>query len=484
LVNLKSNATAQKNQKYSDDEATLIHEATLKILSQAGVGFESERALDIFRRHGFQVDGSKVIIAENRVSDALNQTPNRFTLHARNPDHSIDISRDTLSIAPTGGAPFINQIDGSIRSATMADFELCCQLVQTSKVLNLGGYLMVQPSDIEIATGHLDMLATYFKHCDKPIIGASNSGLAAKQSLEMAALIFDGHDQLKKQPAMIMVVDAISPLRFSAEQADVIIEMASFHQPLVISTMVMAGSTGPVSLAGVAALQNAEILAGIVLAQLVSPGNPVVYGSTSAPMDMKTTISAVGAYETAMLSELTCKMAQFYQLPGRSGGSLTDAHAVDSQALAEGTLLLATVVQSGVNFIFQGCGQMASYSSMSFEKWLIDEEICSNICQLRKPIEISEASIDAEFIISVGSEGQYLTHPKTFNQFKNLSQPNLFNRDNYLKWTKLGAKRIDIVAHEQIAQCVSDYSKPNLEPTIKKALDDYVLEEKTRRGAN
>lgn len=465
------------DRQYTNDDLNALHRATLRILAGAGVVFESERALAVFRKHGFKTDGRKVFFTEDQVMGAIATAPDRFTLHARNPKKNIVIGTDTVVLAPTGGAPNISRADGRRQRATMADFETCCRLVQTSDVLNLGGYIMVQPDNVPATTAHLDMLSTYIKLCDKPILGASASGAAVKDTLELADMLFGGNHALKEKHAVIAIASVKSPLSFSGEQTDVILEMAAGRQPVVIATMVMAGSSGPVSIAGVAALQNAEVLAGIVLSQLTAPGTPVVYGATSAPLDMKTAISAVGAPETAQLASLAIRMAHFYHLPGRTGGSLTDAQLPDAQALAEGTLLLTTAIQNGANYIMHSCGQMGSFLSLSYEKWLMDEEVCANVLKSLILVEISDEAIDADLIISVG-QGEYLTHPKTFAAFKSLSQPSLFSRCDHQQWTERGAKRIEDVAGEHLEKRLEMYTEPMLDPAVEKAIDAFVDQRK------
>lgn len=476
----KGSPMMEKDRQYTQEDLSTIHHGSLRILAGAGVVFESEKAVAIFRRHGFRTDGRKVYFTEAAVTRALETAPERFRLHARNPAKSIDIGTDTVVLAPTGGAPNISDVGGRQRRATMADFETCCRLVHSSEVLSLGGGIMVQANDVPAATAHLDMVSTYIRLCDKPIIGASVSGPAARDSLEMAGMLCGGMEVLQEKPGVIAVTNVKSPLSFSGEQAEVIMEMAACRQPVIVATMVMAGSSGPVSMAGVAALQNAEILAGIVLAQLTAPGAPVVYGATSAPLDMKTAVAAVGAPETVQLAMLTARMAHFYRLPCRTGGSLTDAQVPDAQALAEGALILASAVGSGANFILHSCGQIGSFLSLSFEKWLIDEEVSAHVLKSLTPVKISEAAIDADFIVSVG-QGEYLTHPKTLATFRSLSQPSLFSRSDYQQWTESGARRIEAVAAEHLRQRLEFYEQPSLDPGMAKAIDAFVARRKGNR---
>ena len=462
-------------QTFLHHELTLIHDASMQILKETGVNFNDEETVDLFRAHGFRTDGKKVYFRENDILKAIQNTPSKFTVHARNPEKSAAVGEGAFVYLPTGGAPNVMMADGTMRPGTLSDFINCCKLVQTSEQLDIGGYLMVQPNDVPESVAHLHMMQNYLSLCDKPLFGASATSQAARDTIDIIALFFGGLENIKKMPVMISVVNSASPLQYSGDQARVILTMAEYNQPLVIANMVLAGASGPVDLPGLLALQNAETLAGITLAQLVSPGCPVVYGSTSAPMDMKTMCSAVGASETLKVANATIQLANHYNLPSRCGGSLTDAHVPDAQALAEGALMLSSVVRKGANVIYHACGQLGSYISMSFEKWLIDEEVCQTVRQMIEPMEITRDTIDVTQIHEVGNGGQYLTHPKTFLQFKSLSQPRFFNRKDFYKWHAGGFKRIDQTASEALVQRLEDYEKPPIDPGIETALKEFTL---------
>jgi len=477
-----NNTRQDRMQHFTPEEIQLLHDASMKILSEVGVEFNSAAAVTIFEKNGFKTDGKKVFFTENDVLKALETTPSRFVVKSRNGDKNVTIGEQNYVLLPTGGASNVVTPTGEQRPTTFADYQTCCRLVQTSDQLDMTGFLMVQPNDLPPQTAHLDMVSANITLCDKPYMSATSTGETVVDSIEMAAIVWGGKEALHREPVMVAIANVMSPLQYSGEQAEVIMEMARYRQPVILTTMVLAGSSGPISLPGVLALQNAELLAGVVLTQLVGPGTPVVYSSTSAPMDMKAMTSAVGAPETAKLASGTIQMARFYKLPCRTGGALTDAHYPDAQAAVEGALTLSTAVRNGANFIFHACGQMGGYISMSFEKWLIDEELCRILRNMLTPMTITPETIDVETIASIGPGGQYLTHPKTFQQFRNLSQPVLFNRKDFGKWFDSGAERVDEVATKKLAERLEGYSKPPIDTGLEEALDEYVQRRKALRS--
>ena len=471
-------------QRFSREALGRIHDASMDILARTGICFNSEKAVRLFKGHGLKTDGNKVFFTENSIVSALETIPPRFTVKARNPDKDLIVGEDHYIFLSTGGAPNIAMPSGGIRPAVMADFQTCCKLVQTSDQVDMGASLMVQPNDIPSETAHLDMLETYISLCDKPIFGASHKAEAALDSIRMAAMVWGREETIPDAPVLLTNTNAMSPLQYAQDQSEVIMEMARWCQPVVISTMVLAGSTGPVSLPGLLVLQNAEILAGMVLAQLVNPGTPVVYGSTSVPMDMMHMTSATGAPETSRIASATAQIARYYNVPCRAGGMLTDAHCTDAQALAESTLLLSTAVRDGAHFIFHATGQMGSYLSMGFEKWIIDEEVCAMVRSLFTPMDITVETVDLETIRLVGQGGEYLTHPKTFGQFKDLFQPGLFNRKPHEKWLAAGGETIIDTAGKTLEQRLESYQAPPIDAGVQNAIQEYVTLKKTSKNIN
>ncbi|MDJ0783124.1 MAG: trimethylamine methyltransferase family protein, partial [Desulfosarcinaceae bacterium] len=276
-------------QTLTDTEMQLIHDSAMEILGSTGVAFNEAEALDIFTANDFKVSGKTVFFKERQIRTALETAPSTFTVTARNPNKNVVVGETHFALAPGYGAPFITDADGRQRVATMADYENFCKLVQTSQHLDMNGFMMVEPSDVPPEFSHLEMLLSSITLCDKPFMGSPLSKGAARDCVEMAAIIWGGRDRLQEVgPVTVSLINSLSPLQFSDEMAGSLIELARGNQACIIASLIMAGSSGPVTLAGVLALQTAEILAGVTLAQLVNPGAPVIYGSTSSAMDMKT----------------------------------------------------------------------------------------------------------------------------------------------------------------------------------------------------
>jgi trimethylamine--corrinoid protein Co-methyltransferase len=462
-------------QELTTTQMTQIHQASMALLQTTGIVINEEEALSIFKQHGYKVEGKTVFPTEAQIGKALSTVPSKFTIKARNPQKNVTIGEDSFAFLPGYGAPFVMTSEGVQREATMEDYDSFCKLIHTSKYLDMNGWMMVEPFDMPPETVHMDMMLSNMLLCDKPFMGSPVSRQGALDGIEMAGILWGGKDQIIDQPVSISLINSLSPLQFAEEMTASLIELARHGQATIVASLIMAGASGPVTLAGVLALQNAEILTGIALSQLVREGVPVVYGSTSSAMDMKTGALSIGAPELSKNVNYTAQMARFYNIPSRSGGGLTDSLYPDAQAGAESALALYTAARNGINVILHACGILGSYISMSFEKFMIDEEVCGMVRQMLKPIDITDESIDIDMIAKVGPGGQYLTNPKTFKLCRTeFFLPDLMARTNYDSWTASGKKKIHQLADDKVSQRLAKYEKPDIDPAIELELTEYV----------
>ena len=215
--------------------------------------------------------------------------------------------------------------------------------------------------------------------------------------------------------------------------------MLEARQPVIIAALAMAGSTAPVTLAGVLALQNAELLAGVALTQLISPGTPVIIGSTSTNIDMKTGSLAIGSPELSQMIAAHAQLARFYNLPSRSGGALTDASYPDAQAGFEGMMALLTTVNCGVDFMLHAGGILSVYLAFSFEKFVLDDEMCGMVRRFHEGIRVEPATLAYDVAASVGVGGNFLAEDHTVERCRTeFWRPAVCDRSGLDAWTKGG----------------------------------------------
>jgi trimethylamine--corrinoid protein Co-methyltransferase len=301
---------------FSDDELYAIHLATLEILAQTGIKVESGRAMDIFEAGGITVDRKKslVKIPPHVVEDAINSAPSEILLAGRDPRNDIILGDKRVAFTNFGEAVMmIDPFTGERRESTkedVANIALTCDALSEVDVMWRPCEARDTPPEISSAHEMEAMLANTSKH----IAHGCGSGELLKIDVEMGALVAGGKEKLKERPIFSSVLCPSSPLILGRDCCEVIIESAIAGVPCIVLSMAMAGGTAPVTLAGTLIVHNAEVLGGIVLAQLTSKGAPVVYGSSTTCLDLRNANAPVGAPELAVFSAAVVKLAQYYRL--------------------------------------------------------------------------------------------------------------------------------------------------------------------------
>ncbi len=448
----------------------------MQVLAEIGVLFPNQEALAIFEKHGVKVDGQKVFLTEDQAMEAIAQAPAQFTIHARNSERNVLIGDGVPVLAPGYGAPFIVDLDVGKRPATMDDYHKLAKLAHALPNQDLSGHLMAEPADMPPKTVHLQMLHASMLHSDKPFIGSAEGSTGARHTMEMASILFG--EKVGERPLTIGLINSLSPLGYSSEMLEALMVYAHHRQPVIVAALSMAGSTGPITLAGVLVHQNAELLAGITLTQLINPGTPVVYGSTSTNLDMKTGGLIIGGPELSMMIGAHADLCRYYGLPSRSGGALTDSHTPDAQAGYESMFSLMTTFQSGIDIVLQAGGILSSYLSFSYEKFVLDDEICGLVRHWLKGIPVNEETLAFPVIAQAGPGGNYMMEMHTLDRCRTeFWQPAVSSRDGIESWMAAGRPDAAHRARQRWQKLVAEHQDPPLDPIIARQLRAFVDEQ-------
>ena len=448
-----------------------IHQYSLDLLKETGIRFPSNKALAVFKRHGFRVDGFTVYFEEKQIQQALKSVPQEFTLEARNPARSIRIGGNNYVMAPGYGPPFIIEPTGEKRDATRSDVEAFCKLVQTSKYLDFNSAMVVQPKDVPPQTAHLDLLLATMTLTDKPLMGSSVSETAAWDSLKLAEMIWGRLDR----PVMLSLIDSLSPLQYAQESVEALMVFAEAGQPAIIHSACTLGLTGPISIAGSLVISNATTLAGICLAQLMNPGTPLVYGLGGSPVDMRTGEYLNASPEDAKHIALAGAMGNYYNMPCRGQGALTESFCLDYQAGMESAVMLTVAALSGIHVGLHNCGTFGAMIAMSYEKFIADEDLCGAVKKLMKPLELTEEALALDLIKEMGTSGNYLMQDHTLNRCRTeFFLPDLGIRTLYNNWLEMEPREITARAGLLLNKRLVEYEQPQMDVKIEEKLEEYV----------
>jgi len=308
---------------FTDDELREIHLATLEVLSRTGVFVEDAEALQIFEDGGADVDRERrvVCLPAHVVEGAIRSAPAKVVLCGRTPDHDVVLEDGRVGFTNFGeGIQVVDPYTGELHESRKADVADCTRLIDALPEIDvverpLGAH------DAPVDTAALHNAEAIFSNTTKHATIGPLTGFCARKMIDMAAAIVGGHDKLRKRPLLSFITCPVSPLKLVADACHIIIEGARAGIPVNVLSMAMAGASAPVSLAGTLVTHNAEVLAGITLAQLTVSGAPVIYGSSTTAMDLRFASASVGSPECGMIGAGVACLARFYLLPSWVAGA-------------------------------------------------------------------------------------------------------------------------------------------------------------------
>lgn len=449
-----------------------VHEASLKILRETGVVFLNDESLEIFRKHGARVENKTVFITEEMVNQALATAPKTFRMQARNDQHSVTVGEGLL-IQPNVGPVYIQDLDHGRRKATLEDYANIQKLSQASSVVHLVGTIPVDPSEVSKHDKYRLMMYEVLKNTDKPMIGFCANTQDVREQLDMIEIALG--ERLFEKPYTSVLVNPLSPLGYAPETLETMLEYAKRKQAILLAPCIIAGVSGPISLLGTAVLQNVEILAGLVLMQMVTPGTPVVYATASTTAYMKAATYAAGAPEAMLINTASLQMGlDYYHLPTRTMTGITHSKTLDYQAGYETMQSLMLGMFSGAHMAVQSLGVLDAIMATSYEKFVIDEELINRVMRIKEGIDTSDKALSVDVIQNVGHSGNYLVELSTFENFRSLWTPSLADWESYEDWEQAGAEEIGVRANRKFKEILANAPETFLDPEIDKELKAFM----------
>lgn len=392
----------------------VIHEKSLHILENTGVAFHHEPALQLLKRHGARVDGNIARIPAKLVVKCLAMCPARFSLEARNPDKNVTFGlNEGFLVLPNLGPVFILNADGGKRHGTMKDYIRITRLSHVSPVIDVVGSCPIDTIDVDPKTKFLQMVYQSCRYSDKPIMCCTAAPDAVERQLILMELAFGQPGIMQEKVITGTSLSPLSPLAYSRDAAYAVMAFAKQRQMIIIAGAPMSGINAPVSIAGTSLVINVEFLAAMTLAQCVCPQTPVVYATTASASNLQNATYVTGIPETTLLNCFSAQMGRFYNVPTRTVGAATDAKTVDMQAGFEAmqTLLLAGL--SGADAVYETLGVLESLMTISYEKFIIDQEIISRVKQIIRGVDGDQETFEVQDIEEVGIGGNFLLSAAT-----------------------------------------------------------------------
>jgi trimethylamine---corrinoid protein Co-methyltransferase len=455
-----------------------LHQASMRILSEFGIDFYDAEVRDILAQHGAQMRGDTVFLDAALIEKYVAMAPHKFTQLARNPEHNVVIGGDQIVFAPVYGPPFVQDLGGGRREATLQDFQNFVKLAYLSPYIHHSGGTIVEPTDEPVSTRHLDMVYSHIKYSDKAFMGSVTAGPNAADSVAMAEIVF-GKQTIRENPALLSLINVSSPRRYDERMLAAIKVYARARQALIITPFILAGAMGPTTIAGTVAQLNAEALAGIALCQMIEPGTPVVYGSFLSTIDLQSGSPTFGTPESQLGLYASAQLARHYGLPFRGGGMFSSSKLPDAQAGYESVMVMQPTILARTNFVLHAAGWLENGLVAGYEKFVLDCEILGMLHTWAKGIDLSDESMAFDAIAEVPPGGHYLGSAHTMRHFRDaFYRAELFDYNSAEQWELNGAEDSYMRAARKVKQLLASYEAPPLDPAIEAALVDFMTHRK------
>lgn len=447
----------------SNEVLEFIHEQSLEVLKKSGCIFEHEKTLEIFSKNGFKIDGSTVYFTREDVEKAISMAPASYDLTKLNGEtYTMGLGSKTMATA--GSPPYVLDENNEIRFSLMKDYIDICKIVETSDVIDMTHLLLCDAYDVPRDIRSLKMLANLLRYTSLPISLTSlatdhdDSGVIARRMIEMISNFYGYKDKY----IAVGCVSPISPLAYVKDALDSLIVYCEMNQPIQLATCSLPVLTSPASLVGTIIQNNAELLAGIVLAQLLQPGIPIIYGNTSTSTNLREISMALGSSESTLISIATSALAKYYNIPSRASGALTDAVDIDFQAGVESAMTLMAGVLSDVDLMYFSCGMLSGFNVTSLSKYIVDEQLIKMIKRIDKGINVDITRNYADEINKVGPRGSYLKGRTPKDYRKEHFVPDVFVKIDFNSWKTDDAKSIKEKANNVVNERLANYKEPDI----------------------
>ena len=440
-----------------------------QILERVGIRILDRDYVDILKAAGAQVEYSdqRVRFSGEWLDEVIGRAPSRFTLYSRDGRNDLPLGEGEVHFA-NGGRVFriLDMGTGGYRYSLLRDVAHTATLVDSLDYIRF--YIIAcQAHNLEPQGYHLNDFYCAFNNTTKHVMGGCDNLEGTRQMWELASFIAGGEDKLREKPFVSVITNSISPLTIDGNTLSILSFCTIHGIPVTCAPAPIAGATAPVTLAGTLSQMHAESLAGVAIAQVMAPGAKVLYGSVPTAMDLRTMEYTMGSVEMGMMNASAVQLAKLYDLPIYASGGLTEAKRPDIQSGFEKLFSNLTVAMTGADCIHLAAGMLDSGNSISYEQFVIDNEIIGRIHRILAGIEVNEDTLGLNVIENVGPGGNYVTEDHTIaHMMDEFFLPELSVRCSFDIWEERGRPDMLSRANELVQKILQEGKEGLLDPAL------------------
>jgi len=465
---------------FTRDDLYAIHGASLEVLSRTGIKIaHGERLLKALKKKGCDVDLEKetVRFPSYLVEEGLRKASKRTVIHARNPKY--DCKLDGRHVYFATGTETTNTVDlenGEWRPSTKNDLEKLTRLIDALEGLNIVGTITTsldKPANVRCLHDYEAVLNNTEKPCGFNLYPPELAGYLLDRLIEMAVAVAGSEKELKQRPSIGGFFCTESPLKLEGVFVETALKLASMGFPCGIASMPMGGATAPATLAGTLLMANAEMLSGICTVELLYPSTPISCTYLPASLDMRYGTTGWGP-EAMLQAAAAVEISRYYGLPVHVFGIACMANVVGVQSGIESVMSGISAVLAGADVLY-GAGDLGDGMAASFERLVIDNEICKALPFLVQGVKVSDETLALDVIHKVGPGGEYVSQKHTLEHFrKEYFYPELADTRSYEAWRKAGAKTLVEKAKEKAKEILRDHCPTPLDKDVQKEISNII----------
>ncbi len=446
------------------------------LLEQVGIevgGYPD--ALRIFHDGGADIDGTRVRFPRGLCRSLIQASaPRVFTQRARNPERDVVIGDPHMVLAPSYGSPFVHDLDGGRRYATIEDFRNFVKLTYLSTTLHHDGGTLCEPVDLPVNKRHFEMVYSHVRYSDKAFMGSVTHPSRAQDSVDMARIVF-GADRLARDHVIMGLANANSPMSWDYNMLGSARVYAEANQIVLVTPFILGGAMAPVTVAAAATQTLAEVLAGMAFCQLVRPGAPVIFGSFASSMSMQSGAPTFGTPEPQLVLFVMAALARRLGVPFRSGGNFTASKLPDYQAAYESAISFMATMQAGVNFNLHTAGWLEGGLTIGYEKFMLDQDQASMAGAYLRGVDLTDNGMALQAMLDGGPGQHFLGSPHTLANFETAFwRSHLSDNNSFEQWDAEGARDAAVRANRQWKDQLATYEPPPLEKAIHEELRAWI----------
>ena len=463
----------------SEEQVDQIHEASLRMLERTGIRFDSEDARSRLLRAGAsQHDSRRSVIRFPRslIEDAIEKVPRKIAYFARDPAWDIEYDGEHMYSYAGGGDPKMIDLDtGQIRPSTYADIEMAVRLGDALENCWFAANI-VEPTDMPPEMTSIKTAEAALRNSVKTVSTHAFNGPTVDFLARMGACVVGGEEDLRRRPLISLAGSPSSPLTYSQHICETLIRSAELGVPYSIVPCPICGGTGPMTLSGSLAQQNAELLAGLVLMQSIDRDLPTVYSGRVCVMDPRSGRDLWGLPEQCLAGVAMVQLARRYRMVSDVCGMTSDVPAWGLQMGLERMMTVLLPALAGAESVSGIGGGWEGASSL--EAMVIDNEMMNDVGRLMRGIEVDEARLGTDVVDSVGHMGNFLAQRHTMDYLRKgeYRMSGLWDKRTSQAAARSGRKELQEVARERVRAILREHVPQPLDREVDRDLSQIVKE--------